>query len=183
MRLRVLVAGVVFAWTAPVSAQTVPPTTICLARLSGADAANWNFGPSIVRDLTRKITDRNINVSALLLNASDDKQAAIDAAKMECSFVVYSQVDRKSGEVSSQMSPSPLLRRSVNSDSTTGTSTLHFGLKIKDTNGKKLADDKVDVVLLPNFGAKDYEERGHQVVNSVTDKIIAVVTKPRSASK
>jgi hypothetical protein len=76
-----------------------------------------------------------------------------------------------------------LLRRSVNSDSTTGTSTLHFGLKIKDANGKKLADDKVDVVLLPNFGAKDYEERGHQVVDSVTDKIIAVVTKPRSASK
>lgn len=177
MRLQLLIVCAAFASTPFVRAQTVPQKTICLARFSGAEAVNWNLRPSILRELTQKMFDQNLKFSAVELDAKDDKHSATEAEEKKCTFVVYSQIDRKTGDVNSMMNPSIYQRGTANVDSTTGSSTLRYDLKIKDANRKKVAGDKIDVELRPGYGSKDYEEQGRVLVNSATTKIIAAVTK------
>jgi len=175
MRMRVLIAGAIFAWTVFGSAQSMPSKTICLAQIGGSEAANWNLRPSVLRVLRHKIDAQDLKISALELDAKDDKRAFAEASEKKCTFVVYSHIDKDAGDVSSQMNPSIYKRGTANPDSTTGSTTIRFTFKIKDANRKKVADDKVDMELLPGFGPRDYEAKGHELVDSVSDKLISAV--------
>jgi len=173
--MRVLIVGLIFAWTAFGCAQSVPTKTICLAPIGGSEAVNWKLRPSIARNLRRKIDEQNLSISAVELDAKDDKRAVAEAVERNCSFVVYSQIDKNASDVSSQMNPSIYKLGTANPDSTTGSATLRFSFKIKDANRKKVADGKVDMELLPGFGPTEYEEKGHELVNSVSDKVISAI--------
>jgi hypothetical protein len=183
MKIRALVAGVVLAWTVFGNAQSMPSTTVCLAKIEGSEAVNWNLRPPIEKSLTRKIGDENLNATVVLLEAKSPKQSVSEADEKKCSLVVYSQIDRKTGDVNSMMNPSIYQRGTANVDSTTGSSTLRYGLKIKDAKRKKVADEKVDVELEANFGPKEFEDRGRVMVDGVVNKIVSVIKQQLSPAQ
>lgn len=158
-------------------AQNAPKTLVCLAKPQGLEAPNWNVRPAVLRQLSLRIFEQRLNASAIALDSDTDKHALKEAKEKKCDLVVYSSIDRRTGEITSTMAPSPFQRGVVNPEATPGIYMLHYALKFSDAKKNESSKEKVQVPIDPNYTAKDLEKQGHDLIEGVVSKIVAAIPK------
>jgi predicted flavoprotein YhiN len=177
MRIRKIVISSALAISSSLFAQTAPSTTVCLAKIEGQESQNWNLRPSIVRELAKEFVEQRREVNVLALDAANNKHAANEASAKHCDFVVYSDIERVSGEVNSQMNPDITKRGIVTSAGSSGSSVLRYSFTVKDAKRSKVSGDKVQMEILPSYGPKEFEQSGRTLVSDIVDKLVVAIPK------
>ncbi len=153
------------------------PIKVCIAQTSGPEAKNWKLQAPVAHRLEQQTSNKELKISAPLLNSDSEKKAKSEAAEKSCNYVLLTSIDVAKDEMFAVLNPSPYAKPQPDANRSLNATPPGFVIKYKliQPDGKKVAESKVKAPLQQNPTSADFQETGTKLVDALATEVITAL--------